>query len=165
MISLSTVKDIFDIASTGLEIYSGIQQYQTAEKTYDLQKAELDRQQSIESARATREARVRTAQLQASQGNAGALTSTAASGVIGIESSLQAGLSDLESQMEIQAGQYKLSASRAKTQAAVGIFADLGTFSVTDVGKSTFKGAEDFLSGLSEPSGLVDESSLFREDY
>ena len=165
MIGLSTVKDIFDIASTGLQIYSSVQQYQTASDTYDLQKKELDRQQSIETARAKRDARVRTAQLLAAQGSAGAVTSTATSGVIGIESSLQAGLTDLDYQMGLQADQYQLSASRSKTQAVVNTFAELGTFSVTDVGKSTFKGAGDFLEGLSDSSGLVDEANLFREDY
>lgn len=148
--------DVLGFVDLGLDIYAGVQTIQSAREVEKIQKRELQRQAAIESARAKREARVRKAQLLAAQGTAGATLSTTEAGVFGIESSLQAGLLDLETQTAAQIEQFSIQASQTATQAAVDTFAQLGTFATTDTGKK----AIDFTSGLFENMAIPDEDIL-----
>lgn len=115
----STLKDVVSVGSDVASGYSAYKQYEMAEKQQKLQERELRRQQAAEAARAKREARVRTARLYASQGQAGAILSGTQSGVIGIDATLASGLEGLEERTEFNIESSELQEQGQKTGAIV----------------------------------------------
>jgi len=91
----SVLGAVANIAKAGAAVYSAVEQADQAKKVAKIQQQEVLRQQRLAEADAKRTARIRTAQLRAQQGQAGAVTSMGTGGVAGIGMTLQSGLEDL----------------------------------------------------------------------
>lgn len=137
--------EIADTLNTAANIYGTVQGMQIAEDNRKLQTRELQRQRDQATAKANREARVRKAQLLASQGASGAQLSTTSSGVTGIDSSLAGGLADLNTQVNNQIEQFNLQASSLKAQGVVNLASNLNTFSASS---AAGKISDSFTSGI-----------------
>ena len=110
----STIEKGLDVVSTGMGLYKDYTSIRLAQKQQDMQESEYRRQQRIAAAAARREARVKKAQLYASQGSANAMTSVTQMGVIGLDTTLGAGLEDLADRTA-----YNIRSSKAQETAAI----------------------------------------------
>ena len=110
-------KAILDVAGAGAKVYSAYSQAKVAEETQELQEKEYLRQQRLSEADARRGARVRQAQLLSAQGNAGITSSATSSGVIGIGTTLDSGISDLADRTQYNVGVSEQQEQASKTQA------------------------------------------------
>jgi hypothetical protein len=140
------VTDVLDVVKVGVGIFTAVKSTQIAKDQASLAKKETRRRSAIETARVKRETRIRKAQLLASQGIAGASLSTTAEGVLGLDTSLTFGLSDLDAQTGAQIDQFNLGVSNVRTQGFVDIAASLGTFAVSDVAQAGAAAFSDFIT-------------------
>lgn len=136
------IGDLLNIGKFAVSTYSAYSQAEYAKDAAKLQKRELERQRSVEEARARQQARIQAARLRASQGAAGISTSMGTSGQIGIESSLEYGIEQLGQQTKTQSEQFDLQASNVQNQAFTDFITGLGTFAVSGT-----PGNLDFSSG------------------
>jgi hypothetical protein len=136
------------IASLVLGGASAVVQHEGAASQARAQERESRRRKAIETARAKRETRVRQAQLLASQGASGARLSTVQEGVLGLESSLAGGLTDLAQQTSGQIEQFNIQKTQTQVQGALDLASTVGTFAVSDVGQDFFSGVETTPTGV-----------------
>lgn len=138
------VSDLLNIGKFAASTYTAYSQTRAAKDAASLQKKELERQRSVEAARARQQARIQSARLRASQGAAGVSTSMSAAGVIGVDSSLAFGLDQLGQQTRLQSKQFDLQASNVQNQAFTDFITGLGTFAVSGTpGNLDFSGGDE----------------------
>ena len=130
------------VVSSGAQVYSAAQTAEAAKEQQKLQEQEARRQQQIAEAEARRVARVRQAKLYAQQGQSGAITSGTSAGVVGISTTLEAGLDELSERTEfnINSSELQMDATltKAYTQGVVGAASlAAGTIKLTDSIPST----------------------------
>ena len=151
------VGDVLNLAKVAVGVYSALKSNQIAENQADIAKKEARRTAALTAARVKRETRVRKAQLLASQGNAGAVLSSATQGAIGLDSTLAFGLAEQQSQLDGQIDQFNLGASNVRTQGYVDIAASLGTFAVTD---TAAKAGDSFTDLINPPTSTGKPTSV-----
>lgn len=132
-----------DFAVAGAQIYGAYQQSQSAKETAKIQKQELLRQQRVAEAQARREARVRTAYLQASQGRAGVQFSGTQAGIIGIGTTLKTEVENLAETTQHNIGMVESQKDAAQWNAAQNAFLGVATFAATGKEFSDMLGTTD----------------------
>lgn len=150
----AAVTGVLKYAEPVINIAQGVQSILTARETSKLaeqqlqqQKAELLRQRQLSEIAARRTTRIQKARLLASQAASGAILSTVGTGVIGLETSLEAGLVDLaaRTQFNIESATIQAeSAVAATTGPMIGgmITAAAGTLEFTDLLRKNLKPEE-----------------------
>jgi len=116
----SYANTISQVAQAGAAIgqaYASYKQIGYIEDQQKAQEAEARRQAVLAKASASREARIRTAQLLAQQGRSGALASTVSGGVVGLQTDLNKAFGDIEDITQHNINQFDLEASNKKTEA------------------------------------------------
>lgn len=117
-----------NIAKAGAAVYSSYQQVESAKETAKIQEMELRRQQQVAAATARREARIRTAQLQAGQGRAGVQFSGTQAGVIGLRTTLGTEIQNLASATDHNVGMVKSNERAAVAQGVGQMFLGVSAF-------------------------------------
>ena len=112
-----TISQIAQAGAAVGQVYASYKQRGYIEDQQKAQVAEARRQEQLAKVRTAREARIRTAQLLAQQGRSGALASTVAGGVIGVQSDLKGAFSDIAGATAHNISQFDIAASNASTEA------------------------------------------------
>lgn len=103
-----------DVAESVMGVVSTVQQADATKELAKAQEAEILRQQQQAEIEARRETRIAQATLLAQQGSAGATTSTATLGTVGLATQLSSGLTELQSAVD-----YNLDTLDIKTDSQV----------------------------------------------
>ena len=126
------VSAVSKVASAGAQVYGAYQQAEAAKDIQKMQEAEYRRVRQLEAARAKQQARIQKAQMYHQQATSGAMLSTTASGIVGIGSSLESGLTDLSQRTSFNIGSTEMQRDASVSKAIGAGIEGVASFAAVD---------------------------------